>query len=242
MSITITNSKVNYGPSIVTDGLVLYLDAANPNSYPGSGDYWYDLSGYNNHGTLVNFTGSGAGSTSGFDTNTSYMMFDRHVGTSDFDVNNYVSITNSDSLDDVLCQNGMTIDMWFKETSTVCTAFTKWNGSWELYYCSTMTFRTQGTGGSDGSTSASSSPGNWRHIIATHDGTNRIMYANIESVLNDTNVVTGQNTTSNVSIGAYHGGSYASIGAIPIYRLYNRALTQSEITQNYNAQKSRFGL
>ena len=34
-----------YGPKIVTDGLVLSLDAADKNSYPGSGTTWYDLSG-----------------------------------------------------------------------------------------------------------------------------------------------------------------------------------------------------
>ena len=40
------------GPSIVTDGLVLALDAANHKSYPGSGTTWYDLSGNGNNGTL----------------------------------------------------------------------------------------------------------------------------------------------------------------------------------------------
>jgi len=54
MSITIINSKVSYGPDLVTDGLVLYLDAANSNSYPGSGTIWYDLSGYNKNATIYN--------------------------------------------------------------------------------------------------------------------------------------------------------------------------------------------
>ena len=38
-----------YGPRIVTDGLVLHLDAGNRKSYPGSGSTWYDLSGQDNH-------------------------------------------------------------------------------------------------------------------------------------------------------------------------------------------------
>ena len=42
------------GPNIVTDGLVLYLDAANPKSYPGSGTVWKDLSGNGNHFNLIN--------------------------------------------------------------------------------------------------------------------------------------------------------------------------------------------
>ena len=40
------------GPKIVTDGLVLYLDAANQKSYPGSGTTWYDISGKGKHFTL----------------------------------------------------------------------------------------------------------------------------------------------------------------------------------------------
>jgi hypothetical protein len=46
----------NYGPRIVTDGLVLCLDAADRNSYPGSGSTWYDLSGNNYNGTISGAT------------------------------------------------------------------------------------------------------------------------------------------------------------------------------------------
>ena len=43
-----------HSPSIVTNGLKVCFDAANPKSYPGSGTTWYDLSGNDNHGTLLN--------------------------------------------------------------------------------------------------------------------------------------------------------------------------------------------
>lgn len=42
-----------YSPKIVTDGLVMYLDAANPRSYPRSGTAWNDISGNNITGTLT---------------------------------------------------------------------------------------------------------------------------------------------------------------------------------------------
>jgi hypothetical protein len=42
---------LNYGPSIVKDGLVLALNAADVNSYPGSGNTWYDVSGNGNNAT-----------------------------------------------------------------------------------------------------------------------------------------------------------------------------------------------
>jgi hypothetical protein len=44
----------NYSPKIITDGLVLYLDAANTRSYPTNGTIWSDLSRNNNNGTLIN--------------------------------------------------------------------------------------------------------------------------------------------------------------------------------------------
>jgi hypothetical protein len=43
-----------HSPRIVTDGLVLCLDAGNPKSYTGSGTTWTDLSGNGNNGTLTN--------------------------------------------------------------------------------------------------------------------------------------------------------------------------------------------
>jgi hypothetical protein len=233
---------LKYSPSIIKSGLVASFDSGDINSYPGSGTTWYDLSGNGNHATMYYMNSPSAGNTSGFDTTTKYMMFDRHLGGSDGAVNNVVIIPNSVTTQGVLCQNGMAIDMWFRETSTVCTAFTKWDGSWELYYCNSFVFRTQGSGGADINTGLASSPGTWRNIIATHDGTTAKTYVNGALISSNTNVVTGQNTSNNIAIGAYASGIYASYGAIPIYRLYNRPLSASEITSNYNAQKSRFGL
>ena len=46
--------SLGHGATIVRDGLVLYLDAANEKSYPGSGTTWYDLSGNGNDVTLIN--------------------------------------------------------------------------------------------------------------------------------------------------------------------------------------------
>jgi hypothetical protein len=48
---------IAYNTSIVRNGLVLHLDAANVKSYTGSGTTWSDLSGNGNNGTLVNSVG-----------------------------------------------------------------------------------------------------------------------------------------------------------------------------------------
>lgn len=235
---------LQHSPKLVTNGLVLALDSMNPKSYPGTGTTWYDLSGYGNHATMTNFTGPSAGSTSGFDTNTKYMMFDRHLGGSDGTANNVANVANTSVLDDCLCENGMSVSMWLRITTAVCTAMTKWNGSWEIYYCTPLTFRTQGTGGTDGISSYLNTNyvNVWSNITGTHNGTTRKIYFNGVEIFSDTNVVTGQNTTNVISIGAYENGAFAFVGAIPIYNLYNRALSANEVLQNYNATKSRFGL
>ncbi len=232
----------NYSPKIIRNGLVLYLDSTNPKSYPRSGNTWFDLSGYENHGTLNGFTGPSAGSTSGFDTNTSLMMFDRHSGASDASVNNRVIIPNSNSLDGVLCQTGMSVELWVRETSYVCTALIKWSGSWEIYYCSGLVFRVEGTGGTDLSTGVPTSAGSWRNIVVTHSGTVAKVYVNNILISNNNNTISNQNTTNSISIGGYENGVYATNGAIPICMAYNRVLSDNEIAQNYNALKSRFNL
>ena len=53
-NVEIANRSCTWPTDIVTNGLVLFLDANNTNSYPGSGTSWYDLSGNGNTGTLTN--------------------------------------------------------------------------------------------------------------------------------------------------------------------------------------------
>jgi len=227
------------GPKLITNGLRLLLDSRSKRSYPGSGTTWYDLSGHNNHGTLVNFTGASAGSTSGFDTNTGLMMYDRHVGTSDGAANNYVNIPNSTTTQECLITNGMSISFWFRQDVYRCTAMTKWSSSWEVYYCSNLVFRTQGTGGSDLSTGDAALSG-FHNICVTSTNTGRLVYVNGVVQATGTNTVSTQNTTEPISIGAYYNGNYAMEGSLPYYALYNRELSSDEVNQNYKALKNGF--
>ena len=69
--------SISYNPRVITDGLVLCLDAGNTKSYPGSGSTWYDLSGNGNDHTLIGSPGYSSGiftlngSTQGFTRATS---------------------------------------------------------------------------------------------------------------------------------------------------------------------------
>ena len=63
---------LHHNPRIVTDGLVLALDAADTNSYPGSGTTWYDLSGNDNHVSMNNSVINSVWSNGAFPLNGSY--------------------------------------------------------------------------------------------------------------------------------------------------------------------------
>ena len=235
---------LSHSPQMVRSGLIVYLDSLNPKSYPGTGTTWYDLSGNNNHGTLTGFTGPSAGSTSGFDTNTKHMMFDRHSGAGDGVANNRVTINNSNSLDGCVVTTGMTVSFWLKVTTYTCTAMTKWSDSWEIFYCSDLHWRTNGTGGSttNSGLAVGTNLNKFHLITATHSGTERKFYINGDLYYTNSNTVTSQNLTNPVSIGAYDNGNYATIGAIPTYFLYNRVLSLEEVKQNFEALRRRYGV
>jgi hypothetical protein len=166
------------------------------------------------------------------------------VGTSDNAANNRVLINSSPSLQQCLSENGVTIEFWLRMDTYYCTAISRWAGPWEIYYCTNLVHRTIGTGGSDGNSGYSyiNQFQKFHQIIATHDGTLRTLYVNGVNVLTDTNNVTSQNSSAQLPLGGYSNGNYAFVGAIPIFNLYNRALSLTEIQQNYNATKTRFGL
>jgi hypothetical protein len=104
--------------------------------------------------------------------------------------------------------------------------------------------RTIGTNGSDGNSgySYTNQFQKFHQVVATHDGTTRTLYVNNVNVLSDTNVVTNQDSSAQLPLGGYSNGNYAFVGAIPIFKLYNRVLTTDELTQNFNAIRGRFGV
>jgi hypothetical protein len=231
-----------YSPKIITNGLVLSLDAANNKSYPRSGTTWTDLSGNNNTGTLTNgpiFSNVNGGSIS----------FD---GTND-----YVNIANSTSLQ---VADTFTVCAWIYATTLAAryaifsTRVNNPAGCWQLEIGST----------GDGSLSTNRiaftgvgiwisetfdnviSTNRWFHICLTkvnNATTGGTFYINGASVTNrQTNAYTISNNSDSKRIATSNGTSELFTGNISQTSLYNRALTDAEILQNYNATKSRFGL
>jgi len=224
-----------HGPKpIVTDGLVLALDAADRNSYPGSGTTWTDLSGNGNNGTLTN------GPT--FDSgNGGSIVFD---GTND-----HVTFTSNPSLTDQI-----TIEVWVKLNST--SAGTGWicgrESSYRILYSSNVfawVCATDNNGWYTTGTAISASSvaphTNTYQVVVTYDGSNNKIY------VNGTLRTTGSSISGNIKdVNPYYimrdGSSDANIdygkGNLYSHKLYNRALTASEIQQNFNALRGRFNI
>jgi hypothetical protein len=215
---------------IVTNGLVLALDAADRNSYPGTGTTWRDLSGNNNSGSLVNgptFNSANGGS----------IVFD---GTNDIVNTSYIS------------SNAFTWSVWFK-TNVVSSGYRNIISiPTPNYILLLMDGPTPNLGfwTSDGLSGQSlSTP-----TIAANTWYNAVFVREGNSITN------GYKTYVNsVSYGSANTGTWSAIDAISLggrtdgydqfmngnisqVSIYNRALTASEVQQNYNALKSRFNL
>ena len=211
----------NYSPKIVTDGLVLCLDAGNIKSFVSGSTTWRDLTTNNSNGTLTN--GPIYNSTNG-----GSIQFD---GTDD-----YVATST------VLCNsNGnTTISYWINCNSfsavagagSICQdsniTSTCWNGTFDTLFYNVAKKQLV----------TPLLTNTFYHI--TLDTTNYLIYVN--GVLANTQNVSYGWGTDVVSprIGKNRYNSFS--GKMYIFSVYNRILTAAEIRQNYNATKGRFGL
>jgi hypothetical protein len=220
-----------HSPRIVTNGLVLALDAANTKSYSGSGTTWSDLSGNENNGTLTN------GPT--FDSG--------NLGSLSFDgVNDEVNAGNNSSLS---VGNNITANAWFYVNSTasyqaILGKVTSGFGlGWELANSSgtfRTTFRPSGT--LINLEIGSLSVGNWYMGTMTFDNTTARLYLNgVQTGSTTTGGPVTLNSTEPLTIGKRVQGSFYN-GNIAQASIYNRALSAEEVLQNFNATKSRYGL
>lgn len=228
----------NLGPRAVTDGLILYFDAANPKSYPGTGTTWSDLSGSGNHGTLVN----GVGYTSDV------------KGALTFDgVNDYVSLASTPQIAQSVYSSTVEVVAYGDRTDATEVMFgggaLVTNQAYYLAFLSSdgsnFTFGFQGNNQS-GSTPRSNV--NWNHYAGLYDNSagSRFRYFN-QGLLSPSESSGVSNTSAaTFTIGAFDdvsvGVRFFLQGKIASVKVYNRSLTSDEIQQNYNATRARYGL
>lgn len=239
-------STFNGGPNLVTSGLVLYLDAANPRSYVSGSTTWSDLTISGNNGTLINgptFSSANGGS----------IVFD---GTDDY-------VGGSLPTFNVGC-----ISMWILPSTTVNASSSgqailtlRWTGvtnsEWYIALGSVTTQLTNEyitvldvvTGRRTGITNGGSLLANvWHNLTFNIESGTYKIYINgirVNETVGGPGGVTQLTSPNILAIGALSRGTLLSLpfsGRISTIQLYNRALSAFEILQNYEATKSRFGL
>ena len=238
-------STTQEGYSLVRDGLILYMDAANANSYTNGSTTLYDLSSTVNNSTIT------AAPT--FDsTNAGSLLFN---GTSQFTTSTSTLGSDSDLY--------FTFSAWFKPISLGTNVYVFSRGrdgfgiglsfGWSLTLgISNLNEYTAGCTqlvGSTDTTYTAKSPAtttNWVNLTGVYDRGN--IATGIKLYINGTfissNAITNNNlrsSTVGASICRILSNQYANayVGSTLVY---NRVLSEDEILQNYNATKGRFGL
>ena len=253
--------SISIGGKIVTDGLVVHLDALNGRSYPGSGTDWDDLTPYNNTGSLLNSLTIANGYASFVSASEETMQ-----------VNNIAEITQSTAY--------VTIDMWAKIPSIINDGTVGVDPYMFGFFSYGASFRVNSEGAPSGlfgfTTNSSDKYGindlsfinstlvnKWAHYsfvmcegsLLAIPNTNQKIYINsvelsLSQVVGPENISTRRfaaaaATPSNLFFGTRPTGP-SNIRLMnydaALIKVYNRELSQAEVTQNFNAHKGRFNI
>jgi len=221
----------NFSPKIVTDGLVLYLDAGNARSYVSGSTVWYDLSKSQVSGTLVNgpiYNSNNNGSIV-FDGVDDYVELPSSniysFGTGNFTITFWIKTTDTDyNIINPKTSTGTGFWGLLQQASKL-----RWNNSynvtnlWEVNNTTTLL------------------DGNWHNVVITRTLTTvAVYYDTISQSLTST---TDNNNYNGQDAMRISSGNLSPLnGRLSQFTIYQKALSASEILQNYNATKSRFGL
>lgn len=211
------------GANIVTDNLVLWLDAANRRSYPGSGTTWTDMSGNGNNGTLTNgptFSSANNGSIV-FDGVNDYILLPNGLlsGTGNFTVNQFIK------------SNGSIVGTTFANFST---------GNLQVFFGTSYIGMWLDNNSTYLSNPASQHTTNPVMITASRNGTTTYFYINAVLQKTGNSSSTIGTSSSEFRLGTITSTIEAFNGAIYTTQVYNRALSALEVQQNYDALKSRY--
>jgi len=218
----------SYG--IVTDGLVLLLDAGAFASYPGTGTTWTDLSDNGNDGTLVNGVGYDSG-------NQGSLTFDG--------ANDYVILSNFDKA--AYSTTNFSLSLWFNADSgsykSLFQAADTLNSNlpWIALIGYVAGFRVYVN--ANYRIDVPYTQGAWNNFALTFDSAGSGLwtaYLNGSSVGSYTGPI-GSLSASGTYLGQAYNNSYFD-GKISNFAVHQKTLSSTEVTQNFNALKGRFGL
>jgi hypothetical protein len=239
--------SVHAGPDIVTDGLVLCLDAGNSVSYPGTGTTWFDLSGNGNNFTLINGPS--------FSSGEGFLNFD---GTNQYAQSS--STLNLSSYNSVTVEACIRVNTTSSPSGMVFEHSSNWNT------------QSMGFGLLPNSSGGTTYVNNSHHTNQQVDsgrldfdgviGTNIVVFDIIRSKVTDTtgklayinsvlrNITLGSSSTSShpnfrndtLFISSRAGSSVFANQRVYFLRVYGKKLNFNEIKQNFNATRGRFGI
>ena len=216
---------LNYNPTIVPDGLVMYFDPANSRSSVGSGNTIYDLTGNSNTCTFsatptYDVASKGNLLLAGYGTvaHTSTLW-----GSNQFTLSVWAKKIGAGSAG----ERGIMIS---KDTNYIDHGYN--NLTLASFYTSTSQPVIYGN--------AQANRNEWRHYATTYDGTLACLYEN--GALTGTTSFTGPltSTSTPLNIGQWNGGGFSFNGKLGTMMTYNRALSAQEVKQNYDATKGRY--
>ena len=242
----VTVSNVN---NIVTDQLRLYYDLGRSYSYPGAGAILYDLSGNGTNTTLYSantstystfpagpptYTKDNLGNFV-FNGTTNWGRFPEFTSTAAFSVCAWIKFTATGDMGLISHCNGGPVGESYGVNA----------GKMYYWYYTTSWQTASGT--------ASINDGNWKNIVFAKNGTNLITYVN--GVQDSNQTLTGSKTSLLACIGSKWGPCYSESygvgtdfygsvfnGTLATLMIYTKQLSATEVTQNYNNLRKRFGL
>lgn len=233
----------NIAPNIVDNGLVLYLDAANIKSYPTTGTTWTDLSRSGNNGTLTNgptFNSNNGGSIV-FDGIDDYVQINNpnNLQNQNLTISVWIyQLPQTASIKDILDYDHVSLQGWVIQSEDATTNRYYYFG----YYDGGSFQPSTGIGVGKGIQLIDNV---WQNLTYTKNGTSVLGYLNGIQLVNFTagnsNISYQPNRNLRIAnvVSVYQRQYKGNISQVSVY---NRALTATEVLQNYNSTKSRFGL
>jgi hypothetical protein len=221
-----------HSPLVVTDGLIMYLDAANPKSYPGSGTTWTDISRNGNNATVESSVAFGTTYGGGLTTlNNASNTNQRIYGTFNLSSANYtweIWYTDNGS------QGGDASGFGVTDASGVSSNGFRANSNSSVQ---------QWVGGSLTVGQTISTANTPKQVILRRSGTTFNSFSN--GVLIDTDTAASTSGTFvnySMNCSTCTASNNGWNGTYYIVKMYNRTLSDAEITQNFNALRTRFGI
>jgi len=228
--------SVYAGPNTTQSGLVLHIDPSNPRCYPGSGSTLFDLSENGNNGTL---------------TNGASVITNRAGRALDFDgVDDFVPTTAPG-----VTTVNRSVSVWFRSSVNLsngqyatlvrmgtATSFPADIGKdFQVLFGTDANFGTNAIGISqygDAVAATGFNDGRWHHGYFEAKGSVYSIY--LDGVFRTSKTMTTNATAGTISIGREY--SFSFLGQLDDIRIYNRALSESEILNNFNATRGRYGI